>query len=102
MAVSALDTRGLELLVPAVAGELPTPSDALVVVGGRGWSRSEGRSAGRPLSPRERQILTLIIDGKSRKEVAYDLAIAHSTVRVIYSRAMKKLGSQWHPLGRRP
>jgi DNA-binding NarL/FixJ family response regulator len=45
-----------------------------------------------PLSPRERQILAMLDEGKTRKEVAYDLAIACSTVRVLYSRAMRKLG----------
>jgi DNA-binding CsgD family transcriptional regulator len=67
----------------------------------RGWSCTRERQVDRPLSPRERQILTLIIDGKTRKEVAFDLEIAHSTVRVIYSRAMKKLGGRWQPLGRK-
>jgi DNA-binding NarL/FixJ family response regulator len=44
------------------------------------------------LSVRERQILRLIMNGRSRKEVAFDLQLAHSTVRVLYSRAMRKLG----------
>jgi DNA-binding NarL/FixJ family response regulator len=43
----------------------------------------------------------MIVDGKTRKEVAFDLEIADSTVRVIYSRAMKKLGGHWRPAGRR-
>jgi DNA-binding NarL/FixJ family response regulator len=64
-------------------------------------SRTRGRLR-RPkrLSPRERQIVTLIIDGKTRKEVAFDLGIAASTVRVLYSRAMQKLSNQRRPLRR--
>jgi FixJ family two-component response regulator len=46
------------------------------------------------LSPRERQVMTLIVGGKTRKEVAFDLGLAHSTVRVLYGRARKKLVSR--------
>jgi DNA-binding NarL/FixJ family response regulator len=71
-------------------------------VGGRGWSRSSDQEGERPLTARERQIVGLIGEGKTPKEIAYELAIAHSTVRVIYSRAMKKLGGVWQPRGRAP
>ena len=63
----------------------------------RGWSGAGTREGGRPLSPREREILALVHAGKTRKEVAYDLGVTHSTVRVLYSRAMKKLGGRWQP-----
>jgi RNA polymerase sigma factor (sigma-70 family) len=51
------------------------------------------------LSPRERQILDMITMGRSQKEVAYDLGISDATVRVLYSRAMNKLGRRrsWRP-----
>jgi DNA-binding CsgD family transcriptional regulator len=42
------------------------------------------------LSPRERQIVALISAGKSLKEVAFDLKISYSTVRVLYARAVRK------------
>ena len=45
-----------------------------------------------PLSPRERQILDLVTGGRTHKEVAFDLGLSDATVRVLYSRAMKKLG----------
>ncbi len=45
-----------------------------------------------PLSPRERQILDLVTSGRTHKEVAFDLGLSDATVRVLYSRAMKKLG----------
>jgi|SRR5450432_12119 DNA-binding NarL/FixJ family response regulator len=102
MAMAALDMRGLEPFTPTATSvsttALAPPSE---VVTSRGWSCSDDWRVERPLSPREQQILTLIIDGKTRKEVAYDLEIAHSTVRVIYSRAMKKLGGHWQPIGRK-
>jgi DNA-binding NarL/FixJ family response regulator len=103
MAIQALDTSGFDSYHPAPPEEDTQPAlaalDDFVATGG--WSCAKERRLDRPLSPRERQILTLIIDGKTRKEVAYDLDIAHSTVRVIYSRAMKKLGGFWQPSGRR-
>jgi DNA-binding NarL/FixJ family response regulator len=45
-----------------------------------------------PLSPRERQILDLVTGGRTHKEVAFDLGLSDATVRVLYSRAMRKLG----------
>jgi DNA-binding NarL/FixJ family response regulator len=58
----------------------------------RGWCLvSPGQTAER-LSPRERQILDLITKGRTQKEVAFDLGLSDATVRVLYSRAMKKLG----------
>jgi len=65
----------------------------------RGWllvSPSEGPAS---LSPREQQILELITAGRSQKEVAFDLGLSDATVRVLYSRAMRKLGRR---RGRRP
>jgi DNA-binding NarL/FixJ family response regulator len=99
MAMHAFETSGFESYPAPEAS--PTASFPGEVIAGKGWSCANERRLGRPLSPRERQILTLIIDGKTRKEVAYDLEIAHSTVRVIYSRAMKKLGGLWQPRGPR-
>jgi DNA-binding NarL/FixJ family response regulator len=97
-----LETNGYESFTPAPPSETSTAFESfesLEHVAFKGWSCAKERRADRPLSPRERQILTLIIDGKTPKEVAYDLEIAHSTVRVIYSRAMKKLGGHWQPNG---
>jgi DNA-binding NarL/FixJ family response regulator len=107
MATHAFESSGFDSFNPARASEAPTalapPAPAPVdeFVASRGWSCSGARRLGRPLSPRERQILAMIIDGKTRKEVAFDLEIADSTVRVIYSRAMKKLGGHWRPAGQR-
>ena len=58
----------------------------------RGWRLvSTAEKPGR-LSPRERQILDMITAGSTQKEVAFDLGVSDATVRVLYARAMKKLG----------
>jgi DNA-binding NarL/FixJ family response regulator len=108
MATHSFETRALDSYTPPLGADggqtlaiVPAEQTLEDFVASKGWSCAKERRGDRPLSPRERQILTLIIDGKTRKEVAYDLDIAHSTVRVIYSRAMKKLGGHWQPGGRR-
>jgi DNA-binding NarL/FixJ family response regulator len=55
----------------------------------------------RPLSPRERQILDLVRSGHTQKEVAYRLGRSDATVRVLYARAMRKLGRPKRPLNPR-
>ncbi len=44
------------------------------------------------LSPREREILVLIVNGKSNKEIAHKLSISTKTVETYRSRMMEKLG----------
>jgi DNA-binding CsgD family transcriptional regulator len=44
------------------------------------------------LTFREREILASVALGRTNKEVAYDLGLAHSTVRVLLARAARKLG----------
>jgi DNA-binding NarL/FixJ family response regulator len=50
-----------------------------------------------PLSPRERQITALIDNGLTSKEVAFELGLSDATVRVLISRAMRKLGRPLRP-----
>jgi DNA-binding NarL/FixJ family response regulator len=45
------------------------------------------------LSPREREVLSIALLGRTNKEIAFQLAIGHSTVRVLLTRAAKKLGA---------
>jgi DNA-binding NarL/FixJ family response regulator len=45
------------------------------------------------LSTRERQIVTAAALGKSNKEIAFELGVAHATVRVLLARAAKKVGA---------
>jgi DNA-binding NarL/FixJ family response regulator len=40
-----------------------------------------------PLSDREKQVVALASLGRSNKLIAYELGIAHATVRVLFARA---------------
>ena len=46
------------------------------------------------LSQRETQVMSLLLLGRTQKVVAYELGIAHSTVRVLVSRALTKVGAK--------
>ena len=46
------------------------------------------------LPPRERQVAAAAAAGRSNKLIAYELGIAYSTVRVLLSRAAKRLGAK--------
>ncbi len=45
-----------------------------------------------PLSPREMEILRLVVRGMSNKEIAYDLGISHQTVKNHITAILSKLG----------
>jgi DNA-binding CsgD family transcriptional regulator len=45
------------------------------------------------LSAREQQVVSLAAHGRSNKLIAYELGLAHSTVRVLMARASLKLGT---------
>jgi DNA-binding CsgD family transcriptional regulator len=57
-------------------------------------ARENEPTVGQPahLSIRERQIVASAALGRSNKEIAYELGLADSTVRVFIARAAKKLG----------
>ena len=63
----------------------------------RGWWLVAPSTKPARLSRRERQVLDLITGGCTSKEVAFDLGLSDATVRVLYSRAMKKLGRSKRP-----
>jgi DNA-binding CsgD family transcriptional regulator len=46
------------------------------------------------LTPRERQVLSLLAMGHDYKLIAYELGVSHSTVRVLLARARAKLGAK--------
>ena len=46
------------------------------------------------LSPREHTVLQAASTGQHDKLIAYELGVAHSTVRVLFFRAMRKLGAR--------
>jgi DNA-binding CsgD family transcriptional regulator len=49
--------------------------------------------ADEPLTQREREVITLVLDGLANKEVARKLGISHRTVEIHRARAMGKLGA---------
>lgn len=55
------------------------------------FGRATGESAVRPLSQREREILQLIAEGKSSKEIAVILGIGETTVKTHRNNIMGKL-----------
>jgi len=69
-----------------------TIADLDTVLDFLGWRLISPGGAHTPLSPRESQILGLVVGGRTQKETAFELGVSDATVRVLYSRAMKKLG----------
>jgi DNA-binding NarL/FixJ family response regulator len=51
------------------------------------------RGALERLTHREREVVLRALRGGANKEIAYDLGLAHSTVRVFMARAAEKLGA---------
>jgi DNA-binding NarL/FixJ family response regulator len=45
-----------------------------------------------PLSPREMEILELVVGGMSNKEIAYHLGISHQTVKNHMTAILRKMG----------
>jgi DNA-binding NarL/FixJ family response regulator len=76
-------TRGQTYLSPAIAGSVV---DLAI---GKGTPR---RPAERPLSTREREVLQLLAEGNSSKEIAVALTIAVPTVETHRRQIMEKLG----------
>lgn len=52
------------------------------------------RSRAERLSPREKQILGLVLKGYLNKEIAAELGLAQVTIKVYRSRAMRRLGAR--------
>ncbi len=46
-----------------------------------------------PLSPQQKRILQLLVDGYTAKEIAYKMGLAATTVRKHQRRACQKLGA---------
>ncbi len=82
--------------------EKPVDGDALLAAVVRAAERSRGLKASHEqltavtrcyekLTPRERQIFALIVDGSLNKQAAADLGIAEKTVKVHRARVMEKM-----------
>jgi DNA-binding NarL/FixJ family response regulator len=53
----------------------------------------DGAESASALSEREREVLAMAAMGHHNKLIAYELGLAHSTVRVLLHRAAAKLGA---------
>jgi DNA-binding NarL/FixJ family response regulator len=77
--------QGRTFVTPALAGEL------LQVYSGRG---QRGQNTGPALTPRQREVLQLFVEGRSAKEVAGALKISTRTAEFHRARIMEALGLQ--------
>jgi DNA-binding CsgD family transcriptional regulator len=59
-----------------------------------GSSDPNGVTSPMRLSERERQVVALAIAGYENKEIAHELGLAYSTVRVLMARAARKIGAR--------
>ena len=83
-----LAARGESLLEPSVAAKVVAE---FARIGGREPRRSL-RQLADPLSVRERDVLRLLAEGRSNKEIAGELGIAEGTVKNHMSNVLGKLG----------
>jgi DNA-binding NarL/FixJ family response regulator len=59
-------------------------------------------TVGSPLTARQREVVTLVADGRTNPQIAATLGISVSTVKTTLEAAMFKLGaySRWHAIVR--
>jgi PAS domain S-box-containing protein len=50
------------------------------------------------LTPREREVVSLLVEGKTSKEIARHLSLSHRTVEVYRARLLKKYGASSTPV----
>ncbi|MBR8740394.1 response regulator transcription factor [Nocardiopsis sp. MG754419] len=82
---------GQALLAPEVTGRLIAD---VVRSGGRGVDDTPWRVDASGLTPRERDVATLIGRGRSNAEIAAELTLSHATVKTYVSRLLTKLDAR--------
>jgi two-component system, NarL family, invasion response regulator UvrY len=82
--IETLDCRQIE----TSRGELLTLVEALAAA----YPSGNGDHSHRRLSPRESEVMTMILDGRRLKEIAANLDISVKTVTTHRSRLLRKLG----------
>jgi NarL family two-component system response regulator LiaR len=66
----------------------------IIVPAAAGFARDEGKVASLGLTPRELEILALIAEGLSNKEIADRVHVSENTVKTHSSRVFDKLGAK--------
>jgi len=97
--VSFLDGSQLEIVYSAIANVLP--GQHLIVFAPAEWREDElgpveerfGPGSSGCLSPREREVLTLIAAGADLEQIAQELSISLHTVRTHVLKAYRRLGA---------
>jgi two-component system response regulator FixJ len=98
MAVRALKAGAVEFLQKPVNEQvlIDHVQSALDLDKGRrvaASGRDEIRTRIRTLTPREREVMDLVVDGKANKEVAGELGLSEKTIEVHRARLMRKMGA---------
>ena len=86
---------GVSLTRPrAVAAEPPLPAPVQIVPANGPFTRDDARVGELGLTPRELEILELIAEGLSNREIAEKLFVSENTVKTHSSRVLAKLGAK--------
>jgi FixJ family two-component response regulator len=97
MAVEAMKSGAVDVLIKPIKREslLPAVEKALVLSVNSRQQLLEQQNIGalaKQLTGREKEVLSLIVEGKLNKEVAYALGITERTVKAHRANIMEKLG----------
>jgi DNA-binding NarL/FixJ family response regulator len=90
ISIEADDEELVELVRVAAAGHLRDGSPA-DLANQRARARELGRGVG--LTPRERQVLALIVEGLSNDDIAHELFLSINTVKSVIRLAYQKIGA---------
>ena len=86
---------GVTLTRPAVRSSAPPPPAPIQIVPAGGpFMRDDARVGELGLTPRELEILELIAEGLSNREIAEKLFVSENTVKTHSSRVLAKLGAK--------
>ena len=91
-----------DIFVPPFLADLPTTSGGARALGGRDMLPAPVKThpesadpvglAGLPISPRQRQVLNLLVKGCSNKQIANELSLGEGTIKVHVAALVRHLG----------